>query len=377
MRRRSFLTGGLSLLGSSILAGCRPSSRTGVQVYFLKNTFPTQLLKQFQQQLPANERVQWTVKPQLQDLFAQLEQWGEQPLNSLATAPLVSLGDYWLVSAQQQKLIQPLDPAQLRHWKQLPERWQQLVQRGSLPTPAQPPRTEIKQEVWGAPYRWGMTVIAYRKDKFEQLGWLPADWQDLWRSPLRHRLSLLDHPREVIGLTLKKLGYSYNTNAPAKIADLERELAQLNRQALFYSSDTYLQPLMLGDTWAAVGWSTDVLPLMRRNDKIGVIVPRSGTALWADVWVRPALEIPPPAVALQNRWMDYWWQPAIANALSQFSDALSPSLTDLQPNGPAKKLLLPDQPLFDRSEFLLPLSKTAIEEFGTLWTQMRQSSSPT
>ena len=49
----------------------------------------------------------------------------------------------------------------------------------------------------------------------------------MWREELRGRISLPDSDREVIGLTLKKLGYSYNTTDLALVSDLESELEQL------------------------------------------------------------------------------------------------------------------------------------------------------
>lgn len=35
----------------------------------------------------------------------------------------------------------------------------------------------------------------------------------------------------------------------------------------------------------AVGWSSDVLPVAKRMSNVAVIVPKSGTSLWADLWV--------------------------------------------------------------------------------------------
>lgn len=37
----------------------------------------------------------------------------------------------------------------------------------------------------------------------------------------------------------------------------------------------------------AVGWSSDVLPVAKRMSNVVVIVPKSGTSLWADLWVFP------------------------------------------------------------------------------------------
>ena len=102
---------------------------------------------------------------------------------------------------------------------------------------------------------------------------------------MRDRISLPDSAREVIGLTLKKLGKSYNTQQLDRVPNLKKELASLHQQVKLYSSDAYLQPLILGDTWLAVGSSGDLLPLLQTQKDIALVVPVSGTALWTDLWV--------------------------------------------------------------------------------------------
>jgi putative spermidine/putrescine transport system substrate-binding protein len=94
--------------------------------------------------------------------------------------------------------------------------WQEIVKRDRQG------QVSNTGEVWGAPYRWGTTVIAYRRDKFRELGWTPKDWSDLWRPELRDRISVVDQPREVIGLTLKKLGRSYNTTNLSQVQTLKK-----------------------------------------------------------------------------------------------------------------------------------------------------------
>ena len=126
------------------------------------------------------------------------------------------------------------------------------------------------------------------------------------------------NPREVIGLTLKKLGKSYNSTNLQAIPQLKAELTALNQQVKLYSSDSYLQPLLLGNTWLAVGWSTDILPLTQRNPAIAAVVPKAGTALWADLWVRPTVA-KPELSALIAAWISFCWRPEIAAQLSLLS----------------------------------------------------------
>ncbi|MBW4552431.1 MAG: extracellular solute-binding protein [Aphanocapsa sp. GSE-SYN-MK-11-07L] len=386
MDRRSLLKG----LGAFAVAqgalGCSNAQQAQLSVHLLRGAIPGQLLNQFKSRLKDQAQLNLVAEPEIAALFKQLQAWQQeaktQPAGSKSPthrpATLVSLGDYWLAEAIRQGLIQPWP--ELPQWGQLPPRWQTLVKRdrqGNFSPTGQ---------IWGAPYRWGMTVIAYRKDKFRNLGWQPTDWQDLWRPELKQRFSLLDHPREVIGLTLKTLKQSYSTENLEAVTDLKQQLIALNQQTKFYSSNAYLQPLVLGDTWAAVGWSNEVLSLMRRNQEISAIAPLSGTALWADLWVQQkdnqkteakstqtTQPIEPLLSQLTRQWIDFWWQPEIANQLSQFSSGVSPIITPAQPSSPAKRLLLANASVFDRSEFLQPLSQQAIADWRSLWVEIRQT----
>lgn len=56
-------------------------------------------------------------------------------------------------------------------------------------------------------------------------------------------------------------------------------------QVRLFDSAHYLKAFGVGDVWVAVGWSSDVLPVAKRMSNVAVVVPKSGTSLWADLWV--------------------------------------------------------------------------------------------
>lgn len=378
MDRRTFLFGTGTLALSQLLAGCNSQSDT-LEVEFLRGSIPAIVVDRFRQQVEQNPQAKFTPVAQLQELFKQLQTWHQQanntqqprslPLPTRQSQPpnpsaLISLGDYWLTAAIEQQLIQPLDITQLQNWNALPRRWQELVRRNNEGKP------DVQGQVWAAPYRWGSTVILYNQDKFNSLGWTPSDWSDLWRPELRSRISLLDQSREVIGLTLKYLGESYNAQNLDEIPNLEQQLRALHQQVRLYSSNRYIEPLIIGDTWVAVGWSTDVLPVMQRYREIAVVIPQSGTALWADVWVNPVNAALP---TLASQWIDFCWQPQIAQQISLRSHGNSPILVELPPENiqnRARSLLLSEAQL-QRSEFLLPLPVTTQQQYDSLWQTIR------
>ncbi|MEH2290539.1 extracellular solute-binding protein [Nostoc sp.] len=386
MDRRSFLLGTSTLALSQLLFGCGGNKQTQLKVQLLKGSIPGQVVNQFHKGLQQRVQLKFTPVGHIQDLFQQLQNWQQKPKTSdeqgwrrfipfrqgekAADTDLVTLGDYWLQAAIEQKLIQPLQEVQgnqLKQWSTLDKKWKQLVTRNEQGI------LDTQGKVWGAPYRWGSTVIVYNRDKLQKLGWTPKDWSDLWRDGLQQRISLLNQPREVIGLVLKKLGKSYNTENLDQVPDLEKELQILNQQVKFYSSNNYLEPLIIEDTWLAVGWSSDVLPILGRYPQLAAVIPQSGTAIWADLWVRPA-GITKDTLSESDQWIDFCWQPSTAKQISVLTKSNSPISTNIAVSDiqePLWSLLESDRKVFDKSEFLLPLPPSAIKQYESLFAKIK------
>lgn len=380
LNRRSFLQGLGTIALAGGLSGCASGSGN-LSIFLLSGSIPPRLLTDFRKTM-AGKKVNFQSERQLKELLKLLEKWlknqgqpASQFSNSIpfreqnpAIGNLVTLGDGWLGKAITNGLIQPLDTSQLSNWSKLPLRWQENMTRNAQGQP----RTEGK--VWGAPYRWGMTVIAYNEEKFAQFDWRPQDWSDLWRPELTGKIALIDNRREVIGLTLKKLGYSYNSSDLKQVMGLKDQLFALQKQVRFYSSQYYLQPLILGDVWLSVGWSNDILPVSDRYKKIKVVVPKSGTSLWSDVWVKPVLTTPN---SLVEQWIDFCWQPESATKISLFTSGLSPLILTENPDQISPDIknnpLLVNPEAIKKSDFLNPLSPETEREYEQLWQAMRQS----
>jgi putative spermidine/putrescine transport system substrate-binding protein len=390
MQRRSFLITIGSIAIGSTLTSCQGQEKSILRVLALKNSLPPQLLGGFIKSIQPTPKVELATEGQFKEILTQLQQWFKTgdaeakglkfplvpPARSAAYIPqLVSMGDAWLPQAIQAKSIEPIATQTLTNWGKLDSRWQELARRDDRG------HSSSNGQVWGVPYRWGTTVIAYRRDLLAaaQIP-IPKDWEDLWQPKLRQRISLLDRSREVIGLALKKLGLSYNQADLDQVTSLKLELQKLHQQVKFYSADTYLQPLTLGDTWVAVGWSSDIMDLVQKNPNIGAIVPRSGTAIWADLWVQPKSKNSnsPERVKLSQQWMEYCLQVQPSNQISLFTSGTAPLLTSLQstsilPDIQHNSLILPDRAILGKSEFIYPLSAATQSQYDRLWREIRQA----
>ncbi len=389
MNRRSFLTTLTSLALGSGLTSCQDGSQQVLRILALKGSIPSQLLSEFSKSIqPTTARIELVAEAQFKEIITELQEWRKTgkaeakglkvPLVPPTKSPeyipnLVSIGDAWLATAIGEKSIQPIDPKSLANWNKLESRWHEVAQRDDKGI------SNSNGQIWGVPYRWGTTVILYRRDKFiENNIPLPTDWKDLWNPQLNQRISLLDRSREVIGLTLKKLRSSYNTADLSQAKSLKADLAKLHQQVKFYSSDNYLQPLLMGDTWAAVAWSSDAIDLIQKNSNMGAIVPRSGTAIFTDLWVQPTSPTKQSIeqTKLTNQWLDYCLQPKVVNQISLLTSSGSPLLTSMNPSEilpdvRGNLLVLPPKDILDKSEFIYPLSQKSQLEYDRLWQEIR------
>ena len=133
-----------------------------------------------------------------------------------------------------------------------------------------------------------------------------------------------------------------------------------------------MEPLILGDTWLAVGWSTDVIPVLQRYKELGAIVPRSGSAVWADVWVSPTKSSSNQLLAQQ--WIDFCWLPKSQKQISILSKAASPMGIEINPTDiqeTLRSLLLVEAETLAKSEFLLPLPQETMSQIELLWQAMK------
>jgi len=164
--------------------------------------------------------------------------------------------------------LAPLRPASIPNLKHLDTRW-----RSAYPA----------AEQYAVPYFWGTLGIGYRKDL------LPggiSTWKEFYQPPetLRGRIALPKSSRDVVGMALKSLGHSANTDDRDAIREAGR---LLEAQKPFVRSYAYVgqdesSALVTGEVWASMLYSGDALVVREFHDEIEYVVPEEGSNLWVD-----------------------------------------------------------------------------------------------
>lgn len=136
------------------------------------------------------------------------------------------------------------------------------------------------------PHFWGTLGIAYRSDLVDKT---PSSWMDFFKptESIRGKIGMIESSTEVIGMALRALGYSVNSN-DARAIDEAEEL--LLAQKPFVKSYVYIalneqSALVSGDIAITMIYSGDALMVQEHHEMIEYVVPEEGGNLWADYLV--------------------------------------------------------------------------------------------
>ncbi|NJR50790.1 MAG: spermidine/putrescine ABC transporter substrate-binding protein [Leptolyngbyaceae cyanobacterium CSU_1_3] len=222
---------------------------------------------------------------------------------------------------------------------------------------------------YSVPVSWGTTGLIYNTDKVKAP---PTDWDYLWknRDNLARRLTLLDDVREVMGATLRSLGYSYNSTDPRQLKQAFDKLMELKPTIVTFTSDAWRDQLLAGDLSISMGYSADAVNVMNQSPKLKYVIPSSGTSLWSDTMVIPKTAPNPDAA---YAWISFMLQPEVAARVTErlfFATPNEAAFNQLPPHLQNNASLFPPKGLLDKSETLAPLERPVMELYEKYWTKL-------
>jgi spermidine/putrescine transport system substrate-binding protein len=136
-------------------------------------------------------------------------------------------------------------------------------------------------------YNWGLTGLLVRGDQeFPPV----SSWSDLWDPRYAGRVLVWDVKQAVLGITLKSLGFSINSENPAELEAALERLLVLQRQArvVSYTPEAAVEALAGGRVVLMYGWAGDVLRARARGLDIRFVCPAEQGIQWGDNFVLPA-----------------------------------------------------------------------------------------
>lgn len=141
-------------------------------------------------------------------------------------------------------------------------------------------------EKYAVPYLWGTFGLVYRADLIEED---ITSWRQFYtpKEAWRGKMMLVDIHRLGIGLALKSLGHSLNSEDPKAVSEA---IELLRKQHPYVQTYGYLKTdadsgIVSGNTWIGQAWNGDALLLKKRNPAIRYVLPTEGGEIWVDYMV--------------------------------------------------------------------------------------------
>jgi spermidine/putrescine transport system substrate-binding protein len=217
---------------------------------------------------------------------------------------------------------------------------------------------------------WGATGILFQAHLDPPV----AAWADLWQPRMRNHITMLDDPAEVLGATLKTLGYSLNSEKPSELMQAKDQAAKQKSLLRAYVNEIVRDQLVAGELMAAQVWrSTAMRAMESAGDRLRFVYPREGYPLYAD---NIAVLRESKRQELAHAFIDYLTRPKVAARIAEVkrestcNAAARALLPDAMRDHP---VLYPDEDTLARGEWFAPLSGAAQKLRDRLWTEIKSA----
>ncbi len=224
---------------------------------------------------------------------------------------------------------------------------------------------------FAVPYFWGTLGIGYRRDLIPE-GF--TTWKEFFKptDSLRGHITMIKSSRDVIGMALKSLGHSANTEDRKAIQDAGK---LLKAQKPYVKSYDYValsetSALVTGEVWASLMYSGDALMVQEHHEDIAYVVPEEGSNLWVD-YLTVLKSSTQKKLAME--FINFLNRPKIAARNAEFVYYATPNTAaraHLSKDYFANKIIHPDKAVISRSEVYRELAPRAQKTLNTEYVQL-------
>jgi spermidine/putrescine transport system substrate-binding protein len=250
----------------------------------------------------------------------------------------------WQVDAMTKLgLLRPLSRQYLTNWGNLSSQFL-----------APPPNPAMH---YAAPYLWGITGIAYRRDKLSR----PVEsWATFLDPRYEGRMTMLNERREVIGAMLRYRGHSLNSIDPAQLAGAQADGIRAKRNLRAYLSVEVRPYLLSGDVWVVQFYDGAARRLTKLDPAIAFVIPQEGCTIYCDFMCIPRSAQNPRAA---HEFINYLLRPEIGARLAERNGYGSPNVA-------ATRLINDPVPYPTEAEFRRLEYQVDLGESNTMWDRV-------
>lgn len=226
---------------------------------------------------------------------------------------------------------------------------------------------------FSVPYMWGTVGLLVNTDLItDEI----TSWSQIFDAKYQNSVMMMNSIRDTIGVTLKMLGHSLNTNNEDALWEACDALVKQKEDGIVvgYLLDEVKDKMILGEAGMALMYSGDAAYAIENaeGDNLKYVVPTEGSNVWVDGMCIPANSSNKEAAQV---FIDYMCRPDIAFMNQQYIYYCSPIAeveNMLTEEERALEYLNPPQDVIDRCEFFNDISDYA-DLYEEVWMEIRMA----
>lgn len=334
----------LCIMGTIILTSCGQKERKELNIYTWADYFPADVLDEFQKQ--TGIKVNYTNFETNEEMLAKLEtaKGGDYDI--------ILASDYILKLAAEKGLMTELDKSKIPNYKNIDPIYQGFFYD--------------EENKYTIPYAPGIPLIVYDPDK---VSIDITGYNSLWDESLKDSIALMDTERVVMGMTLKTLGESFNTQDLEAIKKAGDKLIKLAPNIRLLSQDQTQNYLINGEVSVAFLFTSQVALALQTNPNLKVVYPKEGLGVGVD-----AVFVPSKAPNLENAYtfLNYILDGEVGAKITTQTYYLCPNKAAYEyiPEEFKKSLCITEKTI-PEGEFIQDIGTEALDLHNEIWTKFK------
>lgn len=225
------------------------------------------------------------------------------------------------------------------------------------------------ENLYSVPYMWSTVGILYDSSKVTDE---VKDMSVMWNENYKGKIFMLDSVRDTIGMTLKKLGYSVNTEDEAELKAAKEALLAQRPLILGYVTDEVKDKIISGEGYLGLVYSGEAGKAITEKETLQYAIPEGGTIYCVDAMVVPKTSENKDGA---EAFINFMQRPDIAarNALETcYGITNTEGRAQLPENIKNNKGLYPDASVLEKSE-MLKSEGNINQKYLEIWNEITAS----
>ncbi len=225
---------------------------------------------------------------------------------------------------------------------------------------------------YSVPYLWGTVGILYNTTMVDEA---ITSWQSMWDTKYANNVFMLDSIRDSMGVTLKYLGYSMNTQDIPAIMAAKQKLIEQKQAGVVkaYQVDETKDKMVAGEAALALMWSGDAQYAIDLNPELAYVVPEEGSNVWVDGMV-----IPKDAKNKANaeKLIDFLCRPKIAQMNCEYVRYASPNAGAIELMGEvytSNPVQNAPEEILAKCEFFNDIEPAFLSVYEAMWMEVKNT----